>query len=166
MTTTRTLVVMRHAKSSWKTNETDLRRPLSGRGTRDAVIAGQELAGTVFDAVLLSPAQRVQQTWQCLRMSGVAATDVREVDAVYHAWTPQVIDVLRELPASASRVLLIGHEPTVSDLVLTLSGPSGSRAQIEDKFPTSAVAVLTLAGEWDSLDASRAELVAFRVPRG
>ena len=34
---------MRHAKSSWRTNDPDVRRPLSARGTRDGVVAGQYL---------------------------------------------------------------------------------------------------------------------------
>ncbi|MFV0450890.1 MAG: SixA phosphatase family protein [Propioniciclava sp.] len=162
----RTLVVMRHAKSSWKTNEADLNRPLSGRGTRDAVVAGQELAGTTFDVVLLSPAQRAAQTWQCLAMNGVAADDVQLKDELYHAWTPQVVALLRDLPPAAGRVLVVGHEPTVSDLVLTLAGPSPFREQIERKFPTSGLALVTTAGPWTDLGPGRADLVAFEVPRG
>ncbi|WP_232549456.1 SixA phosphatase family protein [Propioniciclava soli] len=159
---------MRHAKSSWKTNDTDLDRPLSGRGTRDAVVAGQRLAGTRFDVVLLSPAARTSQTWDCLAMAGVHADDVRVTDDLYHAWTPQVIAVLNELPASAHKVLLIGHEPTASDLVLTLAGEDASpvRARIATKFPTCGVAVLTHDAAWEALAPGTADLVAFEVPRG
>lgn len=163
---TRTLVVMRHAKSSWKTNEADLFRPLSGRGTRDAVVAGQELSGTIFDVVLCSPAERVAQTWQCLELNGVAARRVEIADEIYHASTPAVLDLIRRLPPDAERVMLIGHEPTVSDVILTLSGPSPLREHIERKYPTSALAVLTREEPWNTLAPASAELVAFEVPRG
>ena len=49
-----TLIVMRHAKSSWKTAEPDHRRPLSPRGVRDATVAGGILAGYRLDRVLSS----------------------------------------------------------------------------------------------------------------
>lgn len=62
--------------------------------------------------------------------------------------------------------MVLGHEPTVSDLVLTLSGESRFRAQVETKYPTSALAVLTLRGRWSDLRTGGAELVAFEVPRG
>ncbi|WP_342371906.1 histidine phosphatase family protein [Propioniciclava soli] len=165
---TRSLVVMRHAKSSWKTNDTDLDRPLSGRGTRDAVVAGQRLAGTRFDVVLLSPAARTSQTWDCLAMAGVHADDVRVVEDIYHAWTPQVTAVLNGLPDAAHKVLLIGHEPTASDLILTLATQYASplRDRIETKFPTCGIAVLTHDEAWDALAPGTADLVAFEVPRG
>lgn len=164
----RTLVVMRHAKSSWKTNDADLLRPLSGRGTRDAVVAGQRLAGTRFDLVLVSPAARTRQTWDCLSMAGVSAAEVRVEDDLYHAWTQQVIEVLAAVPDEAHKVLLIGHEPTVSDLVLTLASDTGTAdaRRIEQKFPTSGIAVLTVPDRWDALAAGEADLVAFEVPRG
>ncbi|MDN5570790.1 MAG: histidine phosphatase family protein [Propionibacteriaceae bacterium] len=159
---------MRHAKSSWKTNDADLNRPLSGRGTRDAVVAGQRLAGTRFDLVLISPAARTRQTWDCLTMAGVSAGEVRIEDDLYHAWTPQVIDVLAGVPAQTQKVLLIGHEPTVSDLVLTLASDTTTpdALRINQKFPTSGIAVLSLEGEWEALAADGAELAAFEVPRG
>ena len=164
--TTRTLVVMRHAKSSWRTNEADIKRGLSGRGTRDAMVAGAELAGTSFGVALLSPAVRVQQTWACLKMSGVKARHIEVVDDIYGAWSPQVIDALTRVDPDARRVLLIGHEPTVSDLVLTLSCPSPHRAAVEQKFPTSALAVLKVGVGWADLARDTADLVAFQVPRG
>ncbi len=166
MSAPRTLVVMRHGKSSWKTNDPDIARPLNPRGTRDAVVAGQILAPLGFDLALLSPAARAQQTWQCLQMGGTEAAEVRTLDALYHAWTPQVLAALRELPATAARVLVIGHEPTLSDLILTLTPPSVSRDEIEAKFPTSAVAVLTTAAPWADLGEDAAGIAAYEVPRG
>lgn len=162
----RTLVVMRHAKSSWKTNDSDLRRPLSRRGSRDAVVAGHELAGTRFDVALLSPAARVAQTWELLSMNRVSAADVRVEEAIYHGGADAILALLRALPADATRILVVGHEPSVSDLVLELSGPSTLSRRIAAKFPTCAMAVLTQPGPWSELGEGTATLAAFEVPRG
>lgn len=166
MTRPRTVVVVRHGKSSWKTNDPDIRRPLSSRGTRDAVVAGQQLASLGIDVVLLSPATRAQQTWQCLQMGGVECDDVRTTDALYHAWTPEVIQTINGLPDEARTVLVIGHEPTLSHLIGTLATPSPLGRAIQEKFPTSAVAVLTRAGGWGDIAPGQCRLEAFEVPRG
>ncbi|HHU39125.1 MAG TPA: histidine phosphatase family protein [Propionibacterium sp.] len=166
MTRPRTIVVVRHGKSSWKTNDPDLRRPLSPRGTRDAVVAGQQLAPLGVDVVLVSPATRAQQTWQCLQMGGVSCDDVRTTDALYHAWTPEVVEVVRSLPDAAHTVFVIGHEPTLSHLIGTLAAPSPLMDDIEAKFPTSAIAVLTHDDDWSGVDEGACRLQAFEVPRG
>ena len=77
-----------------------------------------------------------------------------------------LLAALRALPAGASRVLMIGHEPTLSDLILTLTPASASRDEIEAKFPTSAVAVLTTQRAWAELGEDAASIAAYEVPRG
>ena len=129
-------------------------------------MAGQQLAPLGVDVVLVSPATRAQQTWQCLQMGGVECDDVRTTDALYHAWTPEVIEVLHGLPDSARTVFVIGHEPTLSHLVLTLAAPSPLGDEIRAKFPTSAIAVLTHDGDWADTTPGHCRLEAFEVPRG
>lgn len=160
------LVVMRHAKSSWKTNEPDPKRPLSARGIRDAVVAGQTLSTFGIDVVLCSSAARAVQTWQCAQMGGAHCDDVRTLDSLYGASTRTVLDELRNVPANATTVLMIGHEPTVSELVTALSVRSKITAEVEEKFPTSGIAVLTDDQAWSELDVGLAHLVGFKVPRG
>ena len=71
-----TLIVMRHAKSSWKTAEPDHRRPLSPRGVRDATVAGGILAGYRLDRVLSSSSMRTRQTWQTAELGGARCAAV------------------------------------------------------------------------------------------
>lgn len=162
----RTLVVVRHAKSSWRTNESDLNRPLSSRGTRDAVVVGHQLAPLDLDLVIVSPAVRAQQTWQTLRMAGARAAAERTEDVLYHGGAREIIDVLHTVPATAQRVLLIGHEPALSDLVLTLSVSTPHTKRLSQKFPTAGVAILSHDQDWDDLDGGLARLEAFEVLRG
>ena len=62
--------------------------------------------------------------------------------------------------------LLIGHQPTLGDLVTTLAKPSALADQVARKFPTSGLAVLTYRGAWKTLSAGKATLKRFEVPRG
>ncbi len=94
MTTPRTIVVVRHGKSSWKTNDPDIGRPLSSRGTRDAVVAGQQLARLTFDVALVSPATRAQQSLVRSQLRGdLCGGQVGEIGVrprvVSHGVTPQ-----------------------------------------------------------------------------
>ena len=162
----RVLILARHSKSSWATNDPDIARPLSGRGRRDGVAAGARLADFDIDVALVSPAARAQQTWERHQLGGASASEVRETDALYYAGTDAIIDLLRGLPAEAGTVLVIGHEPLISDLALTLAAPNALTHAIWAKFPPSALAVLAHDGEWSGLDDGACELTAFEVPRG
>lgn len=164
--THRTLVVMRHAKSSWKTDAQDAERPLSGRGTRDAVAAGELLARVAPDVVWCSAALRARQTWEAAQLGGAACRDVRVEEGLYGASATELLDAVRATPASASTALLIGHEPAVTDLVVLLAVSSPLVDRVEIKFPTSALVTLTFDGDWDELTPASASLTGFEIPRG
>ena len=162
----KTLIVLRHAKSSWKTQDPDLRRPLSERGTRDAVVAGEILSGYPLDVVLCSSATRAQQTWQCAQLGGARCDDVRVSEAIYHAWPNEILTELNELPETALTAVVIGHEPTMGDLIATLAKPGELVDQVALRFPTAGLAVLTYQGAWKTLGPGKALLRRFDVPRG
>jgi phosphohistidine phosphatase len=162
----RLLLVMRHSKSSWKTNEPDHRRPLSGRGTRDAVVAGQTLVTYSPDIVWCSSAARAVQTWQCAQLGGATSPDVRLTDDLYGASAAEMLATLRTTPASANTALLITHEPGASELISSLAVSSPLLADVEARFPTSAIAVLSHDMDWDELAPGTCSLLAFEIPRG
>ena len=163
---TKTLLVLRHAKSSWRTPDLDIRRPLAERGVQDARVAGEILSGYHLDVVLCSSATRARQTWENAEAGGASCEDVRYTEAIYHAWTDELLEEVREFPEEAPTALLIGHQPTLSDLVLTLAKPSPLADTVADRFPTSALAVLTYRGAWRTLDAGKAKLRRYEIPRG
>ncbi len=162
----KTLIVLRHAKSSWQTAEADLRRPLSERGKRDAVTAGEILADYDLDVVLASSATRVQQTWAGAQTGGARCADVRTSESIYHAWPAELLAEVQELDETVRTALLIGHQPTLGDLIVTLAKPSPVVERIEAKFPTAGLAVLTYRGAWKTLAEGKAMLQRFEVPRG
>ena len=162
----KTLIVLRHAKSSWQTTETDQNRPLSDRGERDAVAAGKILSKYDLDVVLASTATRVQLTWEGAVEGGASCSDVRSSEAIYHAWPAELLSLVGELDESDTTVLLIGHQPTLGELIVSLAKPNDLTARVEKKFPTCGLAVLTYRGAWKTLGDRKATLKRLEIPRG
>jgi phosphohistidine phosphatase len=77
--------------------------------------------------------------------------------------------VLRGAPPAATTVIIVGHNPTMAHLVHLLDDGSAEPdafAEISAGFPTSALAVLEVPGEWTELDIAGCRIVAFHVGRG
>jgi phosphohistidine phosphatase len=163
-----TLLLLRHAKSSYPDGVTDHDRPLAPRGVREAALAGDWLRANAptIDGVLCSTATRARQT---LSHSGVDAP-VRYAQRLYGASPGTVIGEINKVADEVTTLLVVGHEPTMSDLALILAGADGTDAaaleRLSAKYPTSAIAVLAVPSGWAGLEPGRAALTAFHVPRG
>ena len=119
------------------------------------------------DAVLCSTATRTRET---LARTGIDAP-AQFVDRLYDSSPGATLEVINDLgplfTADVQTLLVIGHEPTTSELALHLAGDGDPTAieQMSLKYPTSAIAMLRTAAPWDRLDEGGATLVAFHVPR-
>src|SRR3954469_16020820 len=166
----RTLVLLRHAKAVPPESMPDLQRPLADRGRADAAAAGRYLVaqGIEADLVLCSPSQRTRETWQYAAEAGAVATDVWYDRQIYNADTVELLDVVREVPAEARTVIMVGHAPGIPWLAdeLALDGTSPERGQLTQKSPTSGLTVRHLPCRWADLAADDADLVSYVVPRG
>ncbi|MEB3981167.1 histidine phosphatase family protein [Mycobacterium sp. 663a-19] len=167
MTPRRTLLLMRHAKSSYPPGVADHDRPLAPRGIREAGLAGDWLRANApaVDEVLCSTATRARQT---LADVGIDAP-VRYDERLYGATPGSMLDQINGVAETVDTLLVVGHEPTMSHLAIGLAGADGTDAaavqRISEKFPTSAIAVLKVAGDWKGLELGRAALIGFQVPR-
>ena len=174
--TSRRLVLLRHAKSDWP-DVPDHERPLARRGRRDAPGAGRWLraAGYVPDRVLCSTARRARETWELAEEGLGAHPPVTFEDRVYGASADDLLDLARQTPAGVATLMIVGHEPTMSALTLELAeGPASATPgiageqealeRVRAKFPTAAIAVLTFDGEWAGLGLGHGNLTAFAVP--
>lgn len=144
----KTLLVMRHAKSSWADpGQADHDRPLNERGRRDAPRMGLWLAeqGLAPDAILCSSAARARETAEAVAdASGADAPAVRPM--LYGGDVEDYLAELRRLGDDVDVALIVGHNPTVSELVDAL-------ADAEEAMPTAAVAHLALpVARWTELD--------------
>ena len=136
----KTLLILRHAKSSWKHPDLDdIDRPLNKRGRQDAPRIGALLRelGLLPDLILSSPARRAHDTAQIVAdHCGYGRDEIRFKSQLYLADTPAYIDVLSQLPPDAQTVLVVGHNPDLEILLEDLTGehhpmPTAALAQIE-----------------------------------
>ena len=158
------LYILRHAKSSWDDAELpDHERPLAPRGEQAAAriaehMRSEEIAPAL---VLCSTALRARQTLAALLPVLTGHTEIRLEGALYGAGPDEVLARVNEVPEAVPSVLLIGHNPTLHELALALSG----REDALDRFPTGALASLAVATSWADLRERGAALEGFVVPR-
>ncbi|HET9875906.1 MAG TPA: histidine phosphatase family protein [Mycobacterium sp.] len=163
----RTLILLRHAKSAYPAGVADHDRPLAPRGVREAGLAGNWLRVNLpaIDAVRCSTATRARQT---LAQTGIDAA-VDYVEQLYSATPGTVIDEINRAGDDVATLLVIGHEPAISQVALGLAGDEGTdfaaAERISAKFPTSGIAVLRVGCDWTQLGPGDAALVGFYVPR-
>lgn len=176
----RQLVLLRHAKSAWP-DVPDHERPLARRGQRDAPAMGRWLhtVGLVPDLVLCSTARRARETWQLAQPALGAPPPVRFDVRVYQSSAAGLLDLIRCESEAAGTLLVVGHDPALPGLALTLargtsdarpgtrSGtvPAGMLDRMRAKFPTAAIAVFGCTGTWDGLSPASARLTCFITPR-
>ena len=145
----KTLLIMRHAKSSWNYPElSDYDRPLNARGKRDAPRMGKHLrqAGLLPDRILTSSAKRARKTANKVAKACGYTGKVKKLDALYDTVPGVYFDVLQALPDKYQCVMVFGHNPTMEQLVNHLTG------EIK-RMPTAALAYIELPIQhWKTLD--------------
>jgi len=158
----KTLLLMRHAKSSWDNPAlADYERPLNRRGLRDAPRMGRWLAAQslVPDLVVTSSAERARQTAQIVVDAMGASIEIREFDSLYHASRETWMGCIVEFADSDSVVLCVGHNPGMELLVSTCAGAGAS-------MPTAAVArVISQIEHWADWTAAGADVVDLWRPK-
>jgi phosphohistidine phosphatase len=165
---TRTLYLLRHAKSSWDDPTLpDHERPLSGRGRRACARLAAHLrtAGVAPGLVLCTSAARARETYERIAAGLPATTEVRIDAELYGASVDDLLATLRALPDPLDSVMLVGHDPGLQGLVLSLARPGPLRDDAQAKFPTGALATLSLTTSWAAVRPDTAELTSFVKPR-
>jgi phosphohistidine phosphatase len=167
----KTLTLLRHAKSGWDDAiARDFDRPLNPKGRRAAQTIGREVRrlGLAFDHVVASPAVRVEQTIDGVESGYGRALSPAYDRRIYLASAGSLLDVVRETPDEYARLLLIGHNPGLEDLVLLLAPdePGSLRDDVEEKYPTATLAELTFAVDaWADIAERAGTLTRFIRPR-
>lgn len=134
----KTLLILRHAKSSWKhVDLPDHERPLNKRGKQDAPRMGQLLVeqDLVPDFIITSAAKRARKTAKKVAKACGYAGQIEETWDFYHAPAEDYITVLSRLPEDHQRVMLVGHNPDLEDFLEMLTGqpevmPTATLAQV------------------------------------
>jgi phosphohistidine phosphatase len=135
----KTVLILRHAKSSWKDeNLPDRERPLNKRGREDAPKMGALLGkhDLLPDLVLSSPALRARSTAELVIQESGYEGEVEFRETLYSFDAEPYLEALGGLADSFQCVLLVGHNPAMEELVEALTGeylpmPTAALAQIE-----------------------------------
>ena len=169
----KTLILMRHAKSSWEAGQiADHDRILSERGRETAPAMGQWLKSQKLkpDLVLCSTAARVSETLALLQPSLPADTPVKALEALYMALPREILTVLAKVKEKdkVETLMVIGHNPGIGSLAHWLAGQGDKRAleRMRDKFPTAGIAVIDFdIAAWKELDGEQGTLRQFMTPK-
>ncbi len=164
----RELLLLRHGKSDWNTDKNDFHRPLQDRGKRGAQRIGVWLATNAMtpDYVISSPAERALVTAEkCCKAMGQGSDNIVQQQKIYLADVDDLLEVLRQIPTEASRVLLVGHNPGLEELLLSLTGGDVELAEDGKLLPTATLAILEIEESWSDLKQSSARLLKVIRPR-
>ena len=158
----RTLILMRHAKSSWATPDlSDHDRPLNkrGRSSAHAMGAWAKTQGHMPDLCVSSSSTRTLQTFLGLGLD----CPVRFLRNLYHAGPEMMMEVLQDQDAAS--VLMLGHNPGIADFALRLVAKPPLHPRFAD-YPTCATTVIYWAAErWSDIEWRLGKVIDFAVPR-
>lgn len=120
----RSLTLLRHGHAVNATPGTrDADRPLSATGRQEAIASARKLATRqpVPTLLLVSPALRTQQTAELLQAHAFPDAPVLTERLLYLATLVQLLDCLRDLDDGIGSVVLVGHNPGLSELCTHLA---------------------------------------------
>lgn len=152
------LLIFRHAKSGWDA-DSDHERTLTEHGEQQARFIGEliEEKGVIPDLVLCSSARRAVSTMELAMQAGNWMADSSVTDALYETNAEAVIELLKQLGEDKT-VMLVGHEPTWSELASSLSGESVA-------FNTAGIACLIFdCNSWQQITPGKARLEWYQSP--
>jgi len=158
----RELWLLRHGKSDRNLAMEDFDRPLKKRGKRAAQRIGAWLLELhlIPDWIVSSPANRAISTAKIVHKAiAVDGLIITQDKRLYQEGFERLKTVLAERPLEARRVLLVGHNPELEDLLAYLVG-ADNLPDTDKLLPTAALARLIMPDDWSYLDAGSARLLS------
>ena len=165
----RELLIFRHGKSDWGSDAVDdFNRPLARRGRKAVKRMASWLReeNLLPQRILSSPAKRARQTaLRLCRHAQIPESRVVWEETIYAADLGTLLDVLANAPGKHGRLMIVGHNPGLEELVYYLSGkpieaPAGKAA-----LPTAALVRMTMPYDWKRLNSGCARLMSVNRPR-
>jgi phosphohistidine phosphatase len=115
----KTIILVRHAKSSWKDlSLDDFDRPLNKRGKRNAPFMGEKLKNRQImpDLILSSPAKRARKTAIAVAKAiGYPKKKIKYNDNMYHPSARYLLEMVRNQDDKNETIMLFGHNPDFND---------------------------------------------------
>lgn len=164
------LILLRHANAAPKDAAEDFDRVLapSGRSEMAPIARRLQAADLKPDIALVSPSARTRETWDLAQ--GSAEVAVAFDERIYEASAERLLAVLREADGvvadgPAERVVLVGHNPGISELAHNLAGSGEGLDRLLRGMPTGALAVIDFDVEaWREIQLGQGRLADFVTP--
>ena len=161
----KTLVLIRHAKSSWSnTLQSDFDRPLNERGEHDAPLMGERLKkyDLIADLIISSSAKRTRQTAK--RIAAAIGYDKNKIsleERLYHCFSKTFEELIHELNDKLNTVFIIAHNPGITDFANELSDEFRT-----DNIPTCGMVAATIeADRWADFSIAKKKVILFEYPK-
>jgi phosphohistidine phosphatase len=163
------LYILRHAKSDWQSGaESDFARPLSKRGKKDAPAVAKWMTKhkVKIDCLISSPAERTRQTVNAVvNELHTPKKNIHFDERIYLASVETLLKVLKDCPSDAQKVMLVGHNPGLEDLLKYLVDENQLPFTESGKLLTTASLVhISLPEDWSRLNPRCGTLISFTRP--
>ncbi|TYC48620.1 histidine phosphatase family protein [Rhodobacterales bacterium] len=165
------LLLLRHAKSDWKDESlADIDRPLNGRGKSAAKLMAKYLKENSLlpNQILCSTAQRTRETLARLLPHLPQEAQVHLISDLYEQNEEDYCALIRKYGGRTQNLMVIGHNPSTELTALNVTGTGDAKTieDLDEKFPTAALAVLDFdIADWSELDSKTGHLERFVKPR-
>ncbi len=161
----KTLVLIRHAKSSWSDPELqDIDRPLNKRGQRDAPFMGNKLkqAGIKPDLILSSPANRAFSTAKIIaEATNYPVSKIKLEKTIYGAYESELINLLRTVGDKHELLFMFGHNPEFTSFANRFI-----KGDYIDNVPTCGMVFIEFKiDSWSELDLDNGKVKSFIYPK-
>jgi phosphohistidine phosphatase len=161
----KTLLVVRHAKSSWDIGTlNDFERPLNDRGKKDAPDMAKRLKekNILIDAFIASPAKRAKKTAELfIEEYGRSKDDIFFISKLYHAPAEIFFEVIESLQEHFNTVAVFSHNPGITQFVNMLTDDARL-----DNMPTCGIfAVRLQSPSWKNFRKAKKEFLFFDYPK-
>lgn len=137
----KTLLIFRHAKSSWDDPTlTDHDRPLNPRGLKTVPLMGQWIKEKDLapDMILSSTALRAVETAQLIARACEYTGNIQMIEHFYPGSSDDYMETLCGQAANASIIMIVGHNPGLEIFLEHLTGR-------KEHLPTAALAQVHLS---------------------
>lgn len=158
------LFLLRHAKSNWDPPfQVDFERGLSTRGEKNCILLHEYLQSSeiFFDCILASPSKRTKLTLEKAIPKSAHRSKPMFEESLYESSAIEAISLLQKLEPQFKRVLIVGHNPSLSELSQVLLQNSA----IEDIPTLGFVGLTNSTNTWEDFLKSPCKLEVFWRPR-
>lgn len=158
----KTLYIIRHAKSDWKTGEVDFERGLNDRGDIQSRELGKYLKNELPkpELIVSSAARRTLLTSKNIALEiGYPIENILQEKSIYESHYERYLPLIWGIDNSKDCVAIVGHNPGITNLVYALTGE-----YLE--FKTSCFAKITFETKlWENVFPNEGTLKSFYAPK-